>query len=249
MIALHGMLTDIHSHILPGIDDGPANLEDSLKLARRYEESGITTIIATPHFIPGTAWAPSKETVLERVTQLNEYLSREGIQVDVLAGMELAYNNTLAERIEAREVLPLGESDFYLVEVPFDDDISEMLWGVEQLLAGGQKIIIAHPERSCGIRETIGAVSALVEKGLRVQVNSGSLVGYFGSRSRQAALQLRDLGLLHYVATDAHDCRKRAPFSKSEWMVIAEILGDEYVNQCLENARRLAGGSVAAFSL
>ena len=106
---------DIHTHILPGLDDGPKNLQESIALARCYECTGVNRVIATPHFLPGTAWAPTKDKVIRSVQILQEKLNEEGIVVKIEPGMEIAYHGRMADRILAEELLPLSNSSHYLV--------------------------------------------------------------------------------------------------------------------------------------
>ena len=208
---------DIHTHILPGLDDGPADLAGSLAIARCYQEVGVRKIVATPHFLPGTAWAPSIDKVRARVAELQAALFQAGIDLELVAGMEIAYHRKLEERILGGTVLPLGNSATYLIEPSFQGEQDGLLSTLEALLRRGVKLILAHPERVDAFQRRPQMLAPLISQGLRLQVNSGSLLGYFGAKSRDTAEQLRQSESIHFIASDAHDHTRRSPLSEPEW--------------------------------
>jgi protein-tyrosine phosphatase len=208
---------DIHTHILPGIDDGPADLAGSLAIARCYQAVGVRKIVATPHFLPGTAWAPSIDKVLTTVAEVQTVLLQAGIDLELVAGMEIAYHTKLEERILGGAVLPLGKSGTYLIEPSFQGEQDGLLSTLEALLHRGIKLILAHPERVDAFQRRPQILAPLISQGLQVQVNSGSLLGYFGEKSRDTAEQLRQSGSIHFIASDAHDHARRRPLSETEW--------------------------------
>ena len=216
---------DIHTHILPGLDDGPKTLEESLALARIYQATGITTIVATPHFLPGTAWAPAATRVLEGVAALNSELGQRGLDLTVLPGMEIAHHKKMAERILAGTLLPLGNSGHYLVEPSFQGEQDELLSCLGSLLDQGIKIILAHPERAEGFQKSPKALSRHVARGLKIQVNSGSLLGHFGEKSRRTAELFAQENMLHLIASDAHDAARRSPLGLAEWRQVQALPG------------------------
>lgn len=228
-----GEFLDMHTHILPGLDDGPKDLAGSLALARMYEKAGIRKIVATPHFLPGTAWAPTKERVLECVKKFCCELGQSGIELQVLPGMEIAYHKKVEERILARTLLPLGNSDFYLIEPSFQGEQEGLLSSVGSLLDRGVKIILAHPERVEAFQETPRLLGKYVALGLKIQVNAGSLLGYFGEKTRRTAELLHRENYLHLIASDAHDHVKRAPLNAAEWQRLLELPGgDLLISSC-----------------
>lgn len=220
---------DMHAHILPGFDDGPKDMAGSIAMARCYEKVGIKAVVATPHFIPGTAWAPSKERVVESVLELQRSLNHANIDLKVVPGMEVAYHKKLEERIRANLLLPLWESGYFLIEPSFHGEQDGLLASLEFLLSQGQKLILAHPERVDAFQRMPQSLRQLVEQGLRIQVNAGSLLGYFGSKSQDTAELLRQGDCVHLIASDAHDHSKRAPLNPIEWQNILACLGGENI--------------------
>lgn len=227
MAFLLSTFIDIHSHILPGLDDGPTDMDGSIAIARCYENVGIKTIVATPHFLPGTAWAPAKEQVLRSVQTLQASLDHANIDLKVVPGMEIAYHKKLEERILANIVLPLGQSGYFLIEPSFQGEQDGLLTSLQKLLTKGQKLILAHPERADYFQQMPQVLRKLVDQGLKIQVNAGSLLGYFGNKCKETAEQLRQSVNIHFIATDAHDHGKRGPLSIAEWTNLLACPGVE----------------------
>lgn len=216
---------DIHTHILPGLDDGPRDMAGSMAIARCYQKAGIKMVVATPHFLPGTAWASDKDKVLRSVQELQISLDRAAIALKVVAGMEIAYHKKLEERILANIVLPLGISEYFLIEPSFQGEQEDLLVSLQTLLNKGHKLILAHPERAEAFQRRPEMLGNLVKQGLRIQVNTGSLLGYFGKKSQDTAELLRQGNNIHFIASDAHDHEKRAPLDASEWETLSECPG------------------------
>ena len=237
-------LIDIHVHILPGLDDGPKTLEESLAMARCYEEVGITQIVATPHFVPGTAWAAGRERVVVKVEELQGYLAEENISLKIFPGMEIAYHKKLISRLEKGVLQPMGKGNCYLLEPSFQDLQDDLLHCAEELLDRGYKVVLAHPERIASFQESVEPLLDLVRQGLEVQLNMGSLLGKFGELSRQTSMQLLTENSVHYLASDAHSARRRRPPTQRDWQQLTEILGSELLTRlCVTNPDRLLNNS------
>jgi protein-tyrosine phosphatase len=208
---------DIHCHLLPGIDDGPRTMEESLLMARHFAKSGVKRVIATPHFLPGTAWSASKVTVLDLVAALQEKLYAHQIDLEVLPGMEIAFHATIGRRLARNELLSLGGSGYYLIEPPFHGSQDDLLAGLASLINAGHNCILAHPERVDELVNNLAALKRLVNLGLLIQITAPSLLGSFGAQTRKAALTLWQNGCGHFVASDAHSAQKRGPLTNGEW--------------------------------
>ena len=236
---------DIHSHVLPGIDDGPATLEQTLALGRCYARLGINRVICTSHFIPGTAWAASREIVLERMAAVQECFAGNGVAVTLLPGMEIAFHRKLAARLERGELLALAASGRYLIEPAFTDPAEELLDMVEMLVGRGYRFILAHPERIPAIQERVDEIAAFaLAHGVEVQLNAGSLLGKFGDDSRRTALRLMERECVQYLGSDAHGAEARRPPDEAEWEELERIVGSERLRLwcCVNPAGLVRGG-------
>ncbi len=224
-------MIDLHSHILPGIDDGARDVEESVAMARIYAAAGYAVVVATPHYIPGTSWAPEAAAVRDGVAELNEVLIRRGVDLKVLAGMEIAMDPSISDLLAQDRLLPLGGSDYLLVEVPFQ----QLPYGWDQvvfdLISHGYRVLLAHPERCARLVEKPGIFEKIIETGCGIQVNWGSLLGHYGSRESRLARNLAAKGYIHCMATDSHDMKHRNPgFVPQALAVLHKIVGEEGVD-------------------
>ena len=199
------------------LDAGATTLQESPEMVRLYEESGVKKVVATPHFLPGTAWAAPKSRVLESVDQLQRVIDRCQIEVEVLPGMEIGFHAKLECRIEDNEVLSLGDTNFYLIEPPFYGSQENLLRSLHSLLDKEYRCILAHPERIEGLINRLDDLNVLVERGLVVQLTADSLLGRFGTRTREISLGFWQQGCAQIVASDAHGVHKRPPISRTDW--------------------------------
>jgi protein-tyrosine phosphatase len=205
---------DLHCHVLPGIDDGPDSIEGSLALARAAVAGGTHTLLATPH----VSWRYPNDapTIARLVDELNERLHTEEIALEVLPGAEIAMTR-LAD-IEPKDLsgLGLGGGGWLLVEPPF----TPVLTGLDSILLNlqsrGHRILLAHPERCHAFHRDPEMLESLVRSGVLTSVTAGSLVGQFGADVRRFALKLARDGLIHNVASDAHDHIQRPPSIAAE---------------------------------
>jgi protein-tyrosine phosphatase len=205
---------DLHTHVLPGIDDGPDTIEGSLALARAAAASGTRVMVATPH----VNWHHHNDaaTIARHVDQLNERLALEGIALEIRPGAEIAM--TRAEEIGEQELerLRIGGGPWILLEPPFTPIVTGLDGVVATLQRAGHRVVLAHPERCPALHRDPQMVESLVRSGVLTSVTAGSLVGRFGGEVRRFARRLVDQGLVHNVASDAHDAIKRPPGMAAE---------------------------------
>jgi protein-tyrosine phosphatase len=207
-------MIDMHCHVLPGIDDGPSTLEQSLMLARAAISQGTTTIVATPHVSPRY---PNDPATIERALhRLTAALSAEGLDLEILPGAEIAMTQAPALSPGALAAMALGESPWLLVECPFVEAVSGFGALLSDLRTDGHRILLAHPERCPAFHRDPAALQSFVATGMLVSITAGSLVGRFGRVVRRFALGLFAEGLVHNVASDAHDHLHRGPSVTAE---------------------------------
>lgn len=197
-------MIDIHTHILPGFDDGPGTLEESLEMAASFVAAGFTAVVATPHVIPGV-YDNGREAILEGVAALQKELDAEKIPLKVYPGSECHVRPDLPQDLADGKLVTLGDSGRYLlVELPaqeFPPYAGEVLF---RLLLNGVTPVLAHPERSAFFSGSPRSLAELVGKGVLVQVTAGSLAGLFGPQVQRTARRWLREGLVHFVASDAH---------------------------------------------
>jgi protein-tyrosine phosphatase len=197
---------DLHFHLLPGVDDGPADLEESVDLARAAVEAGTRTVVATPHVRHDLGITDARE-IAERARELRAGLKAAGIPLDVTCGGELGHEMAFRLGRDELDLLAQGPrgARWLLVETPFEGIGPDFHAATRELRALGFGVLVAHPERSAdayldgaaGLRRELAA-------GSRAQVNALSLTGAHGEDARGAAWALLGEGLVAVVASDAH---------------------------------------------
>ena len=216
-------MIDLHCHILPGLDDGPRTMEDAISMAQIAVADGITTIVATPHAFDGT-YNVTPEQRDEVLAAFRQVLSEKKIPLKVLPGSDCHLSEHLIENLRKSPAHTLnGTGKAFLVEWPFDlvpAGFDELVFQAEIL---DLEPILTHPERHHEVQKRPELIGPWVEKGVRIQVTAGSLLGHFGQSARQTAEKLLRSGWVHAIATDAHDPLGRPP-KLCEAMAVAKAL-------------------------
>lgn len=206
-------MIDLHCHLIPGLDDGPADLTAALALARACADDGVSHVVMTPHLYPGVF-----DNDLPGITQAAAAFCSALEATDVTLGLSFAAEIRVGIEVmelHQRNALPLlgadGSPRHVLLEMP-DGQIPV---GMHQLCAWlierDVTPVIAHPERNKGVMAQPERLVALIDLGCNLQITAGSLLGDFGRQAHAMAEQLIDLGWVHAVASDAHGLRRRAP--------------------------------------
>jgi protein-tyrosine phosphatase len=203
-------MIDLHCHVLPGIDDGPQTIEEALELARGASSAGTSTIVATPHV--SARYPNDAATIARLVGELNGRLRAEGIAIEVLPGAEIALTSAVEMDPERLAELGLGGAGGrLLIEPPFTPSAGGIDAIVLDIMRGGHRVVLAHPERCPAFHRDRAVLESLVRAGALTSITAGSLVGRFGGEVRRFALALVRDGLVHNVASDAHDHLNRPP--------------------------------------
>jgi protein-tyrosine phosphatase len=213
-------MVDIHCHILPGIDDGPAELSESLKMAEIAVADGITRIVATPH-VKGEVHSP--EFLSERVRQFNDKLQRTYTPLQVLKGADVSF--LLPPVVVARYTI--NDGPYFLLEFPHSHlphNADEIVFKIQ---LGGLRPIITHPERNPSIIRDPDLLFRLIDAGCLVQVTAGSLTGEFGADSKSCAHYLLKKRRVHFLATDAHSATHRRPVLSAAVKEAAAVIGSQ----------------------
>lgn len=202
-------MIDLHSHVLPGIDDGPPDLDGSLALARAAVAAGTRVMAATPHI--GLHYRVAPDELSERVRQLREDLAGAGVPLEVVVGGELATSRAAHAGEDELRAIALGGGSCVLLECPFARVHGVMSGFTAQLQRKGFRVLLAHPERSPEFLSDPPSLGTLLDAGSFTQITAGSLRGDFGRTVRRFSLSMLEQGLVHVVASDAHDAVKRPP--------------------------------------
>ncbi|MEO8688657.1 MAG: CpsB/CapC family capsule biosynthesis tyrosine phosphatase [Solirubrobacteraceae bacterium] len=202
-------MIDLHSHILPGLDDGPATMEGSLELARAAVGTGTRTILATPHINADASIDPPR--IAAALVELRAALAQAEIPLEVLPGGEIAIWRLVDLDDDTLRALALGGGPYLLVESPLAPVIGDFEPMVLDLHGRGHRVLLAHPERCPAFQRDPSRLKALVGAGALVQLTAGAMTGGFGSTVRRFTIAILGEGLAHVVASDAHDAVRRPP--------------------------------------
>ncbi|PAV31100.1 tyrosine protein phosphatase [Virgibacillus profundi] len=231
-------MIDIHSHILPGVDDGAKTEEDSIAMAKAAVEQGIQAIIATPHHKNGK-YENDRETILSNVAILNELFANENIPLTVIPGQETRINGEMIEDINNGTLLALNDTKYLFVEFPSGEVprySGKMLFDIQ---VAGYTPIIVHPERNRSLIEDPSKLYDFVRKGALTQVTAASVVGKFGKNIQKFSQQLIEANLTHFIASDAHNTTTRGFCMDEAMHEIKRQFGSDYFYMFLENSQLL----------
>jgi protein-tyrosine phosphatase len=234
--------TDVHCHLLPGIDDGARDWGESLAMARLAVADGMTTMIVTPHQL-GSFARNRADQIRKLTSELQLRLSAANIPLQVLPGGEVRIEPGLVDRLDSDEILTLGDYHRHiLLELPHEEYIP-----IENLAADLKQrqltVILAHPERNGGFLDQPDLIEPLVDAGLLMQITADSLCGIVGPEPQQLAEWMIERGLVHFVSTDSHGLRTRRPLMGRAFEQLCELADERTAHDlCCRFPGRVAAG-------
>jgi protein-tyrosine phosphatase len=226
-------MIDLHSHLLPGIDDGAPDLEAALKMARIAVADGIETMACTPHIYPGL-FENDAAGIRGHVETLRGHLAEAGIPLKLTWGADAHVDPGLPGRLKAGTVPSLNDTRYFLLEPPHHvapPNFARFTFG---FLTAGYVPVITHPERLSWIEEHYETFCDLADKGAWMQVTSGSLTGRFGKAARYWGERMLDEGRVHILSTDAHSPDKRPPLLAEGREAAVKWVGREEARNLVE---------------
>lgn len=201
-------MLDIHSHIIPGIDDGSKDMEMTLQMLKNAVNQGTREIVATPHYLLEYGEATINE-VKEYVKEINKIVEQENINIRVYSGQEVYFTENILEDYLKGNIGTINDSRYMLIEFPmdeFDENIIDVLY---ELKIRDIIPIIAHPERYRSLREDISIINKFIDEGYLFQMNAGSIEGKFGEKVRKNAEILLSNQIYNFIGSDAHNTENR----------------------------------------
>ncbi|QHA93689.1 CpsB/CapC family capsule biosynthesis tyrosine phosphatase [Bacillus sp. N1-1] len=234
-------MIDIHCHILPGIDDGAKDMNDSLEMARQAQSQGITRIVASPHHKNGS-FDNNFQDILTEVNLLNKELTREGIDIEILPGQEVRIYGEMEEDLDVDLLTVNNKGVYMLIEFPSSHlprYANKLLFDLQ---LKGIVPIIVHPERNREIMEDPSKLYRLIKEGSLSQVTASSVTGRMGKKIKKFSLDLISHNLAHFIASDSHNTTTR-PFDLREaYETVEKELGMSIRYQVQENPEEMVQG-------
>ncbi|MFW5980773.1 MAG: tyrosine-protein phosphatase [Halanaerobiaceae bacterium] len=229
-------MIDLHSHILPGVDDGARNFKEALAIATIASEKGITKMVATPHF---RGQELTRKNIEKKIENLQLKIEQQGLEVEILPGAEVYISSDLGRKVEEKKVPTINNSRYLLVEFPFREIPAFVPDIFYDLRVMDYYPIIAHPERYDPVISSTSNLYELVKKDyVYAQINAGSLRGDFGSRIQKTAIKLIKMDLIHFIGSDVHSSSHRGQFLAQGMEFLADI-DRKYVTRYQENVQRV----------
>lgn len=202
--------SDIHTHILYGVDDGAKDLKDSMELITEEWEQGVNRIIMTPHYGPKFG-CPDRKLLENRFAKIQEEASKYYPDMELYLGSELYYQSNTIQDLKDGKALTLAGSKYVLVEFGVNDSYSKILQAIQDFIYAGYLPIIAHVERYEALRQHLDRAKELVKTGAYLQVNAASFLGGFLNKTTAFCNKLLKEDLVYFIASDCHDLKNRCP--------------------------------------
>jgi protein-tyrosine phosphatase len=201
--AKNALLADIHSHLIPAIDDGSQTFEDSLALIKKFRDLGYTKLITTPHVMSDT-YQNTSAGILEGLNRLNIFLKENDIDITVEAAAEYYLDESLMNMLNKSEPLLTFGKKYLLFETNFLSEPFNLKEFIFLASSAGYRPVLAHPERYMYLQSAMDKAEDLINRGVLFQVNISSLTGYYSKVVQTAANKLIDKGWVHFLGSDCH---------------------------------------------
>lgn len=214
-------MIDIHSHVLPGVDDGAAGLGESLAMLRLAAASGTKEMVATPH---ANAQYPFDEAKIESAFRTLSAEMAGEIRLHLGCELRLDYGN-LRDALRFPQKYTIDQGRYLLLELPDLIGAATVRSALRELGRAGLVAVIAHPERNRSLQMGMKDLAMCVEEGALLQITGQSVLGVFGNRAQQSAEELLKAGLAHFIASDTHDCKRRTPDLRTAYEHVATRYG------------------------
>jgi len=222
---------DLHTHILPGLDDGPADMEEAVAMCRQAISDGTTAVVASPHMFNGM-FDVGREDILDGVNRLRKRLEVESLSLAVSPGADVHAVPNLDKLLRDGLAMTIGDGGKYIMtELPQDTlppGLSQLLFSLQ---LAGITPIISHPERNMEVQANPFLMTDIVEAGNLIQLTAASVTGDFGEPPRECARALITARLAHLVASDAHSPDRRPPGLSRALAVVRKLLPTEEVKE------------------
>ena len=210
---VHKYYVDIHSHLIPGIDDGSKSMDESIELIGVLKGLGFKKIITTPHIMQHR-YPNTSDIIRQGLVNVQKELIKRNIDIDIEAASEYYFDEHLLELINKRDILTFGDN-YLLFELPYHSKPINLESVIFEMIVAGYKPVLAHPERYVYIHKNLEEYEKLKETGILFQINLNSFDGYYSKPVQKVANFLSDKGLIDFIGSDTHKARHLEHFSKN----------------------------------
>ena len=222
-------MVDLHSHIIPGIDDGSKSVEETFNMIEEAKEAGFTDIVLTSHFLTHYYEPTTGEIVLWK-EKLQEIIEKKKIEINLHSGMEIYISNKIEELIKEKKILTLANSRYMLIELPLSSTVNYFDFVLYFLQSISIQLILAHPERYKNVQENPELIQEYIDKGALIQCNYGSILGLYGGKAKKVIKYLLKNNQVHFLGSDCHKEGTIYPLVPVAAKRIKKIIGEKEFN-------------------
>ena len=222
------IVTDIHSHLLFGIDDGVRTLEESVKIIKKLKKIGYKNLILTPHYIKESKFNSNRENNLKLLDILKKELIKEQIDRNIYLGNEIYIDDEIIKLIKDNAISSLNSSNYLLIELPMSGEYDNYEEVFHDLTIKGYHVILAHPERYLSFQKDFNKVYELEKIGVLFQSNINSIIGGYGTKAKKMMKRLLKERKISYLASDIHRGMDYSDFEKAHKKMLKYINEEEY---------------------
>ncbi|MBR3319763.1 hypothetical protein IKG20_00430 [Candidatus Saccharibacteria bacterium] len=227
-------MIDLHSHLLPAIDDGVETFEESLEILEEMANHGVTKVILTPHYIPDTIYNSSRADNLKLSSELQKEAYDSGIDVELHLGNEIYITPEISNLLKEKKISTLAGSEFLLIELPMSGNFEGYEDIFYNLQVEGYRIVLAHPERYISTQKDFSILERLHNQGILFQCNLGSIIGQYGKHAEKTLKKLAKKDLIFAFGTDVHHFRNFDEIDEAVFQ-LTRIYGEAKLGLLLED--------------
>lgn len=236
------MIIDLHSHLIPNVDDGAQTIEQSLELAQQAVSEGVEHMVLTPHHRNG-AYLNRKKDVIRYVKDLQLQYDQAGVNLKVYPSQEIRLTEYFLDDLYNGDLLSLDVAGkYYLIEFPSERVPSNTNEVFQELISTGITPVIAHPERNHELVNNLHILYKLIEMGCLSQITTSSYSGYYGEKLIENSRQIIKNNLAHILASDVHHIEHRPMNMETAFNRLTEEFGNEMTQYFKVNARSIFNG-------
>ncbi|MGL4990056.1 MAG: tyrosine-protein phosphatase [Sarcina sp.] len=238
-------MIDIHSHIIPLVDDGAQDIDMAVAMLQKAKDSGTKSIILTPHYFRGKYMLPIND-IKKKLEQMKVLAKENEIDINLYCGQEVYYTLELLEDLDSGKIGTLNDTRYMLIELNLIDFDSKVLDTLYELRIRNIVPIIAHPERYIKFQKNNEVVNYFIDEGCLFQLNAASISGFFGKETEKTAKIFLEKGLYSFIGSDAHSDRKRNT-DMSRYIDKIDEINEYFLEKANENGQMLLNNELIKF--
>ena len=232
-------MIDFHTHVLPNIDDGARSIEETIRLVEEAKEVGFEAIISTSHYMEGyyETNAPERELWINIIYKK---LQEENVKMKLYLGNEIYLSENIVSLLQEEKASTINDTSYVLFEMPFNIEPMNLYNVVYEMLKNNLVPVLAHPERYCFIQQEPEMISELIEKGVLMQSNYASIIGYYGKTAQIIVKKMLQNNLVHFLGSDVHRANTIYPQIPQIITKLTQLIGKEKLEELTTNNPKLA---------